>query len=84
MAGKTLVYELEIKEKIDDRKDKIKAICEYYKCDPSDVIIKDGEVEIIMVKDVDRSSKELIANDVKEHIGINKIKFSEIFEVKTK
>jgi len=80
LAGKNLIYEIEVKEKIDDKKGKVKAICDYYKCDVSSVEFKENYVEIFLKKDVEKNKKQLITNDVSEYLNANKVVFSEIFE----
>ncbi len=87
LAGKTLIYDLEIKGKIDDIKEKIKAIIDFYtKLDKTDVHIHEKEVEIFMPKTFESVLivyKKKVADDVMNFLGFEKVKFSEVFE-KTK
>jgi FKBP-type peptidyl-prolyl cis-trans isomerase SlyD len=85
LAGKALVYEVEIKKQVTETKEKIYAILKYFSnLDESvaRVKIENGEAEI-EIKGLQ------IANRVKENIikavfqwinEINKIKFSEVYE----
>jgi len=85
LAGKALVYEVEIKKLVTETKEKIYAILKYFSnLDESiaNVKIENGEAEI-EIKGLQ------IANRVKENIiktifqwirEINKIKFSEVYE----
>jgi FKBP-type peptidyl-prolyl cis-trans isomerase SlyD len=85
LAGKALVYEVEIKKQVTETKEKIYAILKYFSnLDESvaSVKIENGEAEI-EIKGLQ------IANRVKENIiktifqwikEINKIKFSEVYE----
>ncbi|MFZ8830502.1 MAG: FKBP-type peptidyl-prolyl cis-trans isomerase [Candidatus Aenigmatarchaeota archaeon] len=85
LAGKALVYEVEIKKQVTETKEKIYAILKYFSnLDESiaNVKIENGEAEI-EIKGLQ------IANRVKENIiktifqwirEINKIKFSEVYE----
>jgi FKBP-type peptidyl-prolyl cis-trans isomerase SlyD len=85
LAGKALIYEVEIKKQVTETKEKIYAILKYFSnLDESvaSVKIENGEAEI-EIKGLQ------IANRVKENIikaifqwikEINKIKFSEVYE----
>ncbi len=83
LAGKTLVYDLEIKTKIDDDKEKIKAFVEFFAKVPSSKItveIKDKEAEITVPPMVSPVYKKKIAEDVRAYVGLEKVKFSEVYE----
>jgi FKBP-type peptidyl-prolyl cis-trans isomerase 2 len=83
LAGRILVYELEIKQKIEDPKEKIRAIIEYYaktKEIKLEVHFHEKEVEIIMPPVVNPLYKKKIADDVMRFLGFDKVKFSEVFE----
>lgn len=83
LAGKTLIYDLEIKEKIEDKKEKIISLVEYYTKLPKnkiDVNILEKQVEIITPPGVSPVYKKKVADNVREIIGIEKTKFSEIFD----
>jgi FKBP-type peptidyl-prolyl cis-trans isomerase SlyD len=85
LAGKALVYEVEIKKQVTETKEKIYAILKYFSNldeSVSSVKIENGEAEI-EIKGLQ------IANRVKENVvkaifqwikEINKIKFSEVYE----
>jgi len=81
LAGKTLIYDLEIKEKIDKPEDKIKAVIEIYtKIDNVKVVINNKEAEIIVPPLINPVYKKKIADDIMKFLDIEKVKFSEIFE----
>jgi FKBP-type peptidyl-prolyl cis-trans isomerase SlyD len=85
LAGKALVYEVEIKKQITDTKEKIYAILKYFSnLDESvaNVKIENGLVEI-ETKGIQIASrvKESIVKTIFEWIKeINKVKFSEVYE----
>lgn len=83
LAGKTLVYDLDIKAKIEESKEKLKALVELYTKLPPNKIsidIKDKEAEIILPPMVSPVYKKKIADDARTYIGIEKVKFSEVYE----
>lgn len=83
LAGKNLVYDLEIKSKIDDSAEKIKALVEFYtklQKDKINVSISENEAEVITPPGVSPLYKKKIADDIRKFLGIGKVKFSEIFE----
>jgi len=83
LAGKVLIYELEIKEKIENIEDKIKALVNIYtridesKCKP---IIKEKEVEIEVPPLINPIFKKKISDDIIRFLGFEKVKFVESFE----
>jgi len=84
LAGKTLEYDVEIKEMITDKRDKIRAIVElFYSSDEKNITIKIiGEiVEIIFNnKEVPQNVKKMIADNLKKWVAdIKKVKFIEEF-----
>lgn len=92
LAGKTLVFDIEILKKIEDEEDKIKAIIEWFmkpktEADKKlfdDIVIKiDGsEVELNLPPLVTLNSvyKRKISDDIINFLGMEKIKFLEVFE----
>lgn len=87
LAGKTLVYELEIKGAIKKRGEKINAIVYYFtglEKDDVDVTVDEKEVEINIKKRVEltRKVKEMISSTIAKWIkGVEKIKFVEEFKI---
>lgn len=83
LAGKVLIYDLEIKEKIESIEDKIKALVNIYtridenKCKP---IIKEKEVEIEVPPLINPLFKKKISDDIIKILGFEKVKFVESFE----
>lgn len=83
LAGKVLVYEIEIKGKIDDEKEKIKAVFNYFTgTEDVDVKLSGKSVELTIKKDVGvpRVVKGRIANTIMKWVGYKKIKFVDVFE----
>lgn len=83
LAGKTLEYDLEIRKKITNRKEKVKAILEFFlKIDEkdADVTIEKEVVEIKIKKkeDIPKRIKKTIADMITKWIkSIKKVKFVE-------
>ena len=86
LAGKTLEYELEIKEKIKNKDEKIKAVVYYFTGLEKDGVattIKEKEVEIDINKKVDilREVKRKISSTIIEWVkDVERVKFVEVFE----
>ncbi len=83
LAGKVLVYDVEIKSKTDDSKEKIKELIEFYTKLPTDKIsveINDKEAEITVPPMISPVYKKKIADDVRAYVGLEKVKFSEVYE----
>jgi len=84
LAGKILVYDLEIKEKIEKPEEKIKAIIEAYSgVSKIEISIINKETEIKVPPFVNSLIKKKIADDTMKFLDIERVKFSEVFE-KTK
>jgi len=82
LAGKTLEYEVEIKEKITTDLDKVKAILEFFMKDDKNVEIeiKETIAEIKMKKDVLRRTKRAIAENMMKWIKhIKTVRFLDEF-----
>jgi len=80
LAGKTLEYEVEIKERITDKKEKIYAILRLFFKETEDFSVRISKevIEIKMKRDVPRGSKEKIADMLKKWIkDVKKIRFVE-------
>jgi FKBP-type peptidyl-prolyl cis-trans isomerase 2 len=84
LAGRVLVYDIELKSKIEKPEDCIKAVAEYYSRVHSDkikVIISGCEAEIQLPPSVHPIWKKKISDDVfKFWKEIHRVKFAEIFE----
>jgi len=83
LAGKTLIYEIEIKEKIENVEDKIKVLFEIYRAANKDkikVIVKEKEVEIEVPPLVNSLFKKKIADDIIKILNFEKVKYVEVFE----
>jgi FKBP-type peptidyl-prolyl cis-trans isomerase SlyD len=85
LAGKTLDYEVEVKEKITNTKEKIMAILELFlRFEKAEIKIKIDkeslEIKIDKKKDVPKTIKKVIANNVIKWVkGIKKVRFIEEF-----
>ncbi|MFQ6009622.1 MAG: peptidylprolyl isomerase [Candidatus Aenigmatarchaeota archaeon] len=83
LAGKVLVYDVEINSKIEDAEEKIRAVFEFYTRTPSEKLkleMKEGEVEIYVAPIIHAVIKKRIAEDIIKFIGLEKVKFAEVFE----
>ena len=83
LAGKTLIYDVEIVSKIEDAEEKIKAIFEIYNINEKDKIkaVASGkEVDITIPPLINSLYKKKIADDIMNLMGFEKVKFSEVFE----
>jgi FKBP-type peptidyl-prolyl cis-trans isomerase 2 len=83
LAGKALVYDLEIKEKLENLEDKVKALIEIYtRMDGSKVktLANEKEIEIEVPPMINSVYKKKIADDVIKFLGFDKVKFVESFE----
>ena len=84
LAGKTLIYDIEIKGKLENTEDKVKALFEIYIADNKEKIkvnmINDKEVEIEIPPLINSLYKKKIADDIIKILNFEKVKFSEIFE----
>ena len=84
LAGKTLVYDIEIIEKVENIEDKIKMIFQMYNVDDKDKIkvsLANGkEIEISIPPLINSLYKKKIADDIMQILGFEKVKFSEVFE----
>ena len=83
LAGKTLIYDIEIKEKIEEPQKKAKALTEFFTKLPDgkiNVEIKDKELEITVPPMVSPIIKKKIADSARDILGFEKTKFSELYE----
>ncbi|MEM5804658.1 MAG: peptidylprolyl isomerase [Candidatus Aenigmatarchaeota archaeon] len=83
LAGKILVYDVEIVSKIEQPEEKIRAIFEFYTKTPSDKLrleIKGKEAELFIAPIIHPAYKKQMAGDMIRFAGMEKIKFSEVFE----
>jgi FKBP-type peptidyl-prolyl cis-trans isomerase 2 len=83
LAGKTVVYEIEIKEEIKETNEKISTIVTYYsnlEKDEFSLKVDEKAVEIdTKNKDLPTGVKEVIADTVKKWVGMEKVKFISYF-----
>lgn len=84
LAGKTLVYEIEVVGVISDNSEKVKAVVYYFIGVPNEDVraeVKDKEVEISFTKkfDILTEAKQTIAETIIKWVGIEKVKFVDVF-----
>lgn len=83
LAGKTLIFDLEVKKKIDLLDEKIRAIVEFYSRQPADklaVHVKGTEVELEIPPTIHPVFKKKIADDIMKWLDLTRVKFFEVFE----
>lgn len=84
LAGKTLIYDIEIKGKIENKEEKIKALFEIYTTADKEKIkissMNEREVEIEIPPLVNSLYKKKIADDIIKILNFEKVKFAEVFE----
>jgi len=84
LAGKTLVYDIEIVGTISEDSEKVKAVVYYFIGVPSEVVqaeVKEKEVDIGFTKkfDILTEAKQTIAETIIKWVGMEKVKFVDVF-----
>ena len=80
LAGKPLKYELEVKERIENPDDKIKAVFEFFGIDKTAVKIENKTLDVETVR-LPVELKDRISSLIIDHInGIEKVRFLETYE----
>ncbi|MCX6820379.1 MAG: peptidylprolyl isomerase [Candidatus Aenigmarchaeota archaeon] len=85
LAGKTLVYDLEVKSLVEKPEERVKSLVFYFTgMDEVDVKVVDKTADISILKDVDvvRPVKSMVAENVMKWCGVDKARFIETFEHK--
>jgi len=84
LAGKTLVYDFEIKEKIENLEDKVRIFFELYGITEKEKIkskaINEKEIEIDIPPLINSLYKKKIADEIMNTLKFEKVKFAEVFE----
>jgi FKBP-type peptidyl-prolyl cis-trans isomerase 2 len=83
LAGKTLIYNIEIKKRIETPEEKIKTLINLYtKVDKSklNVSIKEKQVDIDVPPMMNSLFKKKISDDIMRILGMEKVRFIETFE----
>ncbi len=81
LAGKTLKYEIEITEEVQEPEAKIKAVLEFFGAYDADVQLKENEADI-KIK-LPEQAKEKISSLILEHVSeIKKVNFIDSYEKK--
>jgi len=81
LAGKSLEYDVEIKEEITDQKEQIKAILEFFlKKKDNEIIIENETAKIKVKEEISGTTKKTIANMIMKWVkNIKKIQFIDEF-----
>jgi FKBP-type peptidyl-prolyl cis-trans isomerase 2 len=79
LAGKTLHYDVEIKEQINEPKEKMDAIFEFFGIKDASISIENNEATISAVK-LPMEIKNKISSLIIEYVKMNKVHFTETFE----
>jgi len=83
LAGKTLIYDLEIKEKVENVDEKIKSIIKIYTRVEEDKIkvkTREKEVDVEVPPMINSLYKKKISDDIMKILGFEKVNFVESFE----
>ena len=81
LAGKTLIYEIEVKEKIENKTEQVKAMVQIFtRMEPSHITVDGNVTEITMPPLLHPVMKKRLADEIRRHAGIDTIKFIEVFE----
>jgi peptidylprolyl isomerase/FKBP-type peptidyl-prolyl cis-trans isomerase SlyD len=82
LSGKTLIYDLEIKQKLEDIESKVKALVKIYTNmdEKVNTATFEKDIEIELPPLINSLYKKKIADDVMKFLGFEKVKFVEIFE----
>lgn len=84
LAGKTLIYDLEVKEKIENMEDKIRTFFEMYGVAEKEKIkskvLSEKEIEIEIPPLINSLYKKKIADEIMKTLNFERVKYAEIFE----
>jgi len=84
LASKTLIYDIEVKEKIDSIDNKVKSLFEIYIGENKEKIkvnvLNEKEVEIEIPPLLNSLYKKRIADNIIKILNFEKVKFAEVFE----
>lgn len=79
LAGKTLEYEVEVKEKVEGKKGKVKAVGEFYLGEEPEVKVEDGKATIEVNEKINEGIREELKNKVEEFLGLE-VNYEEVEE----
>ncbi len=80
LAGKTVVYEVEVTERIESPEEKLASLVEYYtRLKPESVEIKEGVANVAVQPGIPPGIKSRIASDALRFLGIPEVRFIESF-----
>jgi FKBP-type peptidyl-prolyl cis-trans isomerase SlyD len=84
LAGKTLIYYIEVKKRIETAEDKLKSLVEIFTRTKENVNVKiyAKEAEVQLPPFINSLIKKRIADEAIKFLGLEKVKFVEVFEKK--
>ena len=86
LAGKVLIYDLEVKEKIEKPEEKIRGLVNFYsklEVEKVSVALNGKDAEISVPPVIHPAYKKRIADEIRKFLGFDRTKFVEIFDSKT-
>ena len=86
LAGKVLVYDLEIIEKIEKPEEKIKGLVNFYsklEAEKVSVVVNGKDAELTVPPVIHPAYKKRIADEIRKFLGIERTKFVEVFDKTT-
>lgn len=83
LAGKVLVYDLEVKEKIEKSEEKIRGLVSFYtklEAEKVSVVLNGKDAELTVPPVIHPAYKKRIADEIRKFLGFERTKFVEVFE----
>jgi FKBP-type peptidyl-prolyl cis-trans isomerase 2 len=81
LAGKTLLYDIEVMEKITGTENKVKAVVEFYTRMSPKVKVMKRDIEISHSGEIRSDIKKAISDDIMKYIkNVDRVRFAEVFE----
>jgi len=78
LAGRTLDYNIEIKDKVEGKEDKVKAVSGYYLGKERNVEIEDGEATIEIPERAREEILNELRNKIEEYLEVEEVSFEEV------
>ncbi len=78
LSGRTLKYDLEIKEKIEDVEEKVKAVGSYYLGEEPEVEMEEGKATIEVPEEANDEILERLKEITEEFLEVEEISFNEV------
>jgi FKBP-type peptidyl-prolyl cis-trans isomerase 2 len=81
LAGKVLLYDVEVKEKLESKEEQVKALIQFFaRFDPLAIKLDGDTIEVEVPPLLHPVMKKRIADEIRKHLGIGTTKFMERFE----